>query len=179
VAIYRLVDPLEPPDSHYLRAAEGWLELGRTGEANQELRKINPELRGHPDVLEVRWRACAQSEKWNSSVEIGRALVALDPDRVTGWIYRAYALRRASGGGLQVAWDALLPAVEKFPEVYVVPFNLACYACQMGRLPEARRWLRRAFEIAEKAGIQHLVWLRALDDPDLEPLWVDIGNIEP
>jgi tetratricopeptide (TPR) repeat protein len=172
------VDPVEPPDSHYLRAAEGWLKLGRPGEANQELRKINPELRGHPDVLEVRWQACAQSEKWNSSAEIGKALVALDPDRARGWVYRAYALRRATGGGLQVAWDALLPAVEKFPEVHVIPFNLACYACQMGRLPEARVWLKRAFEIAEKAGIEHLVWLRALDDPDLEPLWLDIGNIE-
>jgi hypothetical protein len=68
---------------------------------------------------------------------------------------------------LQVAWDALLPAVEKFAEVYVVSYNLACYACQMGRLPEARHWLKRALEIAEKDGKQHLVWLRALDDPDL------------
>jgi hypothetical protein len=81
VAMYYPVDPLEPPDSHYLRAAEGWLKLGQPGEANQALRKINPELHGHPDVLEVRWRACAQSEIWNSCAEIGRALVALDPDR--------------------------------------------------------------------------------------------------
>jgi hypothetical protein len=49
----------------------------------------------------------------------------------------------------------------------------------MGRLPETRDWLKRAFEIAEKTGIQHLVWLRALDDPDLEPWWLDIGNIKP
>jgi len=173
------VNPLEPPDSHYLRAAEGWLELGHPSEASQELRKINPELRGHPEVLEVRWQVCAQSEKWNPCAEIGKALVELAPDRVASWIYRAYGLRRATGGSLQVAWDALLPAVEKFPEDHVISFNLACYACQMGRLPEARIWLKRALEIAEKDGKQNLVWLRALDDPDLEPLWEDIGTIEP
>ena len=165
------VNPLEPPDSHYLRAAEGWLELGHIGEANQELRKITPQLLSHPDVLEVRWQVYARAMEWNACAEIGKALVELASDRVTGWLHRAYGLRRATGGGLQVAWDALFPAAARFPDVHVVPFNLACYAAQMGRLPEAHDWLKQAFEIAEKAGKLNLVRLRALADPDLEPLW--------
>lgn len=80
---------------------------------------------------------------------------------------------------MQAAWDALLPAAEKFPDVHVIPFNLACYACQMGRLPEARDWLKRALEIAGKARNQKRVRLRALDEPDLEPLWKELGSIEP
>ena len=39
---------------------------------------------------------------------------------------------------------ALRPAFEKFPKVSVIPYNLACYACQMNKLDEARVWLRRA-----------------------------------
>src|ERR1017187_3279090 len=49
-----LMKPLEPPDSHHLSAAIGWLGLGNWREANEELEKITSELRGHPDVLEVR-----------------------------------------------------------------------------------------------------------------------------
>lgn len=34
--------PLEHPDLHHLRAAVGWLELGKHIEANEELEKITP-----------------------------------------------------------------------------------------------------------------------------------------
>ena len=46
--------PLTPPDSFHLKAAEGWFELGNHLEANEELEKIAPKLRVHPDVLEIR-----------------------------------------------------------------------------------------------------------------------------
>jgi hypothetical protein len=39
------MNPLSPPDTHHLRAAEGWLELGNHLEANAELENIMPELR--------------------------------------------------------------------------------------------------------------------------------------
>jgi hypothetical protein len=47
----RLVKPLDLPDIHHLRAAQGWLELGNHLEANEELEKIAPALRAHPSVL--------------------------------------------------------------------------------------------------------------------------------
>jgi hypothetical protein len=47
--------PLEPPDSIHLQAAQGWLELGDHIEASEELEKITPQLRAHPDVLKARW----------------------------------------------------------------------------------------------------------------------------
>jgi len=58
--------------------------------------------------------------------------------------------RRVKSGGLQAAWGMLLPAFEKFPEEPTIPYNLACYACQMKRLDEARQWLERAATIAGK-----------------------------
>lgn len=44
--------PLEHPDVHHLRAAQGWLELGNHLEADKELERITPQLRAHPDVLD-------------------------------------------------------------------------------------------------------------------------------
>ncbi|MDB6112704.1 MAG: hypothetical protein JWR69_4454 [Pedosphaera sp.] len=47
------MNPLAPPDSQHLKAAQGWLELGIHVEANAELDKITATLRSHPDVLEL------------------------------------------------------------------------------------------------------------------------------
>ncbi len=46
-------------------------------------------------------------------------------------------------------------------------YNLASYECKLGRLPEAKAWLEKAFQ----AGDSRVLKLMALDDPDLEPLW--------
>ena len=48
----------------HLTAAQGWLELGNHEEAFEELEQIDAPLRGHPDVLEVRWDIYASIEKW-------------------------------------------------------------------------------------------------------------------
>ena len=79
-------------------------------------------------------------------------------------------LRRAPAGGLRPAREALLPAAEMFPEEPVIPYNLACYACQLERLEEARVWLRQAMQIGEKKAIQQM----ALADEDLKPLWPEV-----
>jgi hypothetical protein len=71
------------------------------------------------------------------------------------------------------AWDALLPAFEKFPGEPIIPYNLACYACQMGKLDDARLWLDRAMKIADKREIK----LMALNDEDLKPLRAEIEKL--
>ena len=53
---------LQPPDSFHLDAAEGWLELGNTEEANLELEQIAPKMREHPHVLEMQWKVYASKE---------------------------------------------------------------------------------------------------------------------
>ena len=44
---------LEPPDTHRLAAAIGWLELGNVSEARTEIETFPAELTDHPDVLEA------------------------------------------------------------------------------------------------------------------------------
>jgi hypothetical protein len=164
------MDALAAPHSHYLSASEGWLELGDIAEARAELARIDAALQDHPEVLQMRWAICVEEKNWPVALDVGRALLQAVPELSVGWLHRAYAIRRVPEGGLQAAWDALFPALKKFPETPIIPYNLACYACQMRRLTRARALLRRAIKIGGKTQIKQL----ALDDSDLEPLWPEI-----
>jgi hypothetical protein len=54
--------PLGPPDRLHLETAQGWLELGNHGEATEELARIAPQMRAHPEVLKMRYEICAGQE---------------------------------------------------------------------------------------------------------------------
>lgn len=158
------MNPLEHPDSLHLKAAQGWLELGNHLEADKELDEITPELRKHPDVLEVRWQIYAKARKWEACVDIASAVVKLAPKRADGWIHRSFALHELER--TREAFDKLLPVAGKFPKEWLIPYNLACYCAQLGRLDECREWFKKAMAIDE-----HTVKRAAIDDPDLKPLW--------
>lgn len=164
---------IEPPDAHYLAAAVGWLELGNAAEAAAELNQVRPIWQSHPDVLELRWLICAEQRHWEDALRAASALVERAPERATGWLHRAYALRRVPQGGLELAWDALLPAFDKFPSEPIISYNLSCYACQMHRLDEARTWFKRALAIGGKRRVKKM----ALGDTDLKPLWEEIRRL--
>ncbi len=164
---------LEPPDTHHFSAATGWLELGLPAEARAELARITPALQDQPDVLELRWMVAAEEKQWEEGLRIAQALIRWAPKRSSGWLHQAYALRRVPEGGLEKAWEALLPAADKFPKEPIILYNLSCYACQMQKLDTARLWLKRATTIGGVKKIKHM----AMQDPDLEPLWPAIGAL--
>jgi predicted Zn-dependent protease len=161
---------LEPPATHHLSAAIGWLELGLPAEARAELAQVSAAFQDHPDVLEARWMVAAEEKQWEEGLQVARALLQQAPQRSSGWLHQAYALRRVPGGTVAKAWEALLPASEKFPKELVIPYNLSCYACQMQQLDTARLWLKRAGAIGGNDRIKSM----ALQDADLEPLWPEI-----
>ena len=165
---------LEPPDTHHLKAAVGWLELGNHTEAGEEIARISPTNLKHPDVLEVRWAVCAAGNSWDAAEEVAQSLVAIAPERASGWVHRAYATRRAVNGGLALAEKLLIEAMQKFPKESVIPYNLACYAAQAGRLDTAWDWLHKAMEVE---GDVKLIKQRALADTDLKPLWERIREL--
>lgn len=160
--------PVEPPDLHHLNGAEGWLELGNHAEAERELELISPHLRAHPMVLKVRWQVHARARAWFMAVVIGETLVKLEPDNSFGWIHRSRALGEMKR--TQEAWDKLWPAAVKFPQEPIIPYNLARYACQLGLLGQARRYLRKALTLGEGARLKSM----AKDDPALKPIWNEI-----
>lgn len=149
-----------------LRAAEGWVELENPREALLELEAIVEAERSHPAVLEMFFRVYSSWKKWKAAYEVASQLVEQFPKSAAGWIDRAFALRRMKSGGLQSAFDSLLPAVKLFPFEPVIPYNLACYCAQLEKFPQARQWLDQAMVIGDRKILRKM----ALNDPDLEPL---------
>jgi predicted Zn-dependent protease len=169
------VKPLNPPDIHHLRAAEGWFELGSDADAMHELDNISPAEKNHPVVLELRFQILAKKSEWDACRDIAETIIKQLPDFAGGWLHLAYATRRANGGSEQAAFDILQPAAARFPDEPTIPYNLACYVCQLGQLPEARNWLKRALAIGDKKQMK----VMALSDADLKPLWEEIPKMEP
>ena len=164
------MQPLELHDQRDLVAAQGWFELGNCVEATEELEQITPEMRGHPSVLEVQFHIYAKAKKWEYAAEIAQAISEFAPDEPFGFIHQAYSLHELKR--TQEAWNVLLPVVDKFPKEYIIRYNLACYACQLGNLEEARAWLKKASNLAGTKRIMQM----AEKASDLEPLWGEIGR---
>ena len=158
------MDELGFPDRHHLAAAEGWLGLGDDLEAGRELAKLQRSVRFHPSVLEVRWRLQSGRGAWKPALRTARQLVKAAPERASGWIHQSYCLHELQRTG--EAFAALESVVGRFPRECVIPYNLACYACQLGDLDAARRWLEQAVQVGSRAMIRQM----ALDDADLAPL---------
>ncbi len=165
---------LDPPDRHHLLAAEGWCELGNPAEAELEWDRLSEKAQAHPAALELRWQILSRLEDWERAVGAAEQLITCAPHVCSGWLHRAYALRRAASGGLKRAWDALHPAAEQFPEEEVVAYNLACYATQMGRADEGWEWFLRALQISSSTADLRKM---ALKDDDLRPLWERIRGL--
>jgi len=165
------MEALELADGRHLEAAQGWLGLGDWFEANEELECITPRMLTHPDVLRVRYEVCAKAEKWELAADVARAISEIVPHDPFGCVHMAYALHAMKC--TKQAWSVLIPVVDMFPKVYIIRYNLACYACQMGDLDAAMQWLEKAIDLADKEDIR----MMALEDPDLQPLWGQIGDL--
>jgi predicted Zn-dependent protease len=162
------MNPLEPPDSLHLEAAQGWLDLGNHIEANEELEKISPENHAHPKVLQVRWRIYAKAGKWDACLDIATALTRMTPDRRFGWLHRAMSLRRLNR--LAEAKDVLVSAIDKFEANATFPYYLACYCALLGQTTEAKGWITLALANAKTDQERERIKQRAQDDADLEPI---------
>lgn len=165
---------LTDADQHHLKAADGWLELGDHLSAFEELEQIEPLHRAHPNVLKLRWRIYAKAKKWDSALAVADGLTTILPNDPAPFIWRSYSVRRTKDGGVQRAYDLLKEVADRFPDFPLLPFNLACYACQSGDIDGARHWLKAAFEIGEKDGYASQLKELALDEKDLKPLWLEV-----
>jgi predicted Zn-dependent protease len=164
------MNALQHPDVLYLEAAKGWIILGDLKEANRELDQITLDQQKHPDVLEVRFAIYSKARKWVVCMELAAAMLELAPDRPTAWINSAQTLHEMKQ--TQDAWNALYAVRERFPKVATIPYNLACYACKLGRLNDSRKWLRKAVALG---GAQYK--RMALIEADLKPIWEQIKSI--
>jgi hypothetical protein len=93
------------------------------------------------------------------------------PDNSWGYIHWAFSLHELKR--TKEAQGVLLPIADKFPNQYIISYNLACYCCQLGQKKESMQWLGKAIDLAGEKVIR----VMALDDPDLEPLRNEILGI--
>lgn len=159
---------LEASDLHHLNSIQGWLELGNHREAGEELSRVRPDLHDHPAVLLLRWNVDAMARKWEACVQLARTLTEVAPEQDQGWINLGNSLYFS--GRTQEAYDCVKPLLVRFPKNPALVYNLACYACQLGNLEEAKVWLERAFTLDPSMQLKRA----AKEDPDLEPLWNDL-----
>jgi len=164
---------IDYPELFYLQAAQGWVELGNLAEAGRELEKLRAELQNHPDVLEVRWEIYAKQKRWEDGAQVGRALIRIASERASGWIDLSYALHELKQ--TQEAWDNLFGVAGQFPKIPTISYNLACYACQLGKMWEGEQWLKRAFDVGDRGELKEM----ALGDADLKPLWEKVKSWKP
>ena len=159
-----------PPDSHYLNAAQGWLECPTPPPAREELNQVSLEGRAHPLFLFVRWELHAKTRQWAAAHWLAQHLVELCPQEPLGWLQRSYslfALRRT-----REAFQQLLPAAQQFEDISTIAYHLACYAAQLGCIQEAWHWLDKAITRGDSEAVKSM----ALEDPLLAPLWSISGS---
>lgn len=157
------VKDLEPPDIHFVNAAQGWLELNNPAEAQEELDKVTA-FKSHLIVMELQWQIYAKNKAWEQAIDTAAATATRHPNAPFGWIHLAYSLHEVKKTA--EAYEVLKPVLDRFPTQWLMRYNMACYAVQMGRLDEGKSWLQRANEIGDKKEIAELM----ATDPDLAPL---------
>jgi Flp pilus assembly protein TadD len=153
-----------PPEKH-LSYALGYLQLGLCGAAREELSALTPEFMVTPSALAVRLEVAMAEETWDEVIALAPELVGNDATQERPWIAWAYALRERER--VAEAQEALLAGARLIKEPSpLVTYNLACYACLLGELDEARRLL--AAVVARDKSWREI----SRGDPDLAPLFV-------
>ncbi|MDR0533048.1 MAG: hypothetical protein LBH01_03750 [Verrucomicrobiales bacterium] len=143
-------------------AALGWLNLGNWQEARGELDSVPAEYREQPLMAGLYLEVLSSGRQWREMQLRASLMAERFPGDVQWLISQAYATRRAES--LPKARKVLQAAYERFPQVALVCYNLACYAAQFGELEEAKSYL------TEAVGLDAEYKDMALQDEDLEPI---------
>jgi len=145
-----------------LSRCEGFVELKMPDRADRELDSISPEFQQHFYVRWMRVAVLQVRKSWSKALPLALALRDECPTDAGFWIQLAYITRRAEN--IETARIILSEAMTLFPDNDTIRYNMACYACQLGRMDEARKLLRKAIAADE-------TWRKAaLNDDDLQEL---------
>ncbi len=158
-----------PEDAKWhLVQCDGYLDLGMLEAARKELDQIPESHRHSIFYSDARLRLHIEAHDWAVAARLARELRDSMPAKPEYWIQLAYAVRRAEG--IEAARTLLLEGLHRFPAVAVIPFNLACYECQLGHRAAAIQYLGRAVRLDPNYA------KAALEDEDLKPIWDDVDR---
>jgi predicted Zn-dependent protease len=165
--------PIEPPDVHYLNAAQGWLGFKNPSEAKRELDHITVDNQDHPEVLEARWQIAKFEGKFSDCMKLSERLTADIPQRALTW--QLYAQSYYLFKDYPKAYKILLLKLEEFPKDWPITYDLACYCCLLNRVDEGRKYLAQSMSAGDARQIKRM----ALEDPDLKVLWSELEKEAP
>ena len=146
-----------------LDAAHGYIMLGMFQDAWDELENLPPEFCSDDVVLALRIEVFHGLGKWDSARVLAESLATRSPENPDWWLSWSFALRREQS--VDAAQAVLRKAAHIHPTVAMIAYNLACYACLLGKIAEAKELLKRAFDADE--AFKKL----AMDDPDLDAIF--------
>lgn len=151
------------PEKHLAYAA-GYLQLDMFQAAREELTELPAEVAASPAALALRIELAMAEETWDEVIELAPLLINHDSSLERPWVAWAYSLRELKRH--QEAQEILLTGRRLISRPSpLVDYNLACYACLLGELDEARSLLEDVFA-RDKS------WREvARNDPDLAPLY--------
>ncbi|TAG31739.1 MAG: hypothetical protein EAZ36_02850 [Verrucomicrobia bacterium] len=154
---------MSTPEKHFAYAA-AYLELRLFSDARAELSGLSADFLASSRVLPLRLAIALADGAWAEVIDLAPALIAHDSSKEQPWVAWAYALRELEQ--VTDAQETLLTAARLISEPsIVVSYNLACYACLLGELDQARHLLEQVF-----ARDEH--WREAArTDPDLAALY--------
>lgn len=136
-------------------------------DANDELEEIDAWCRHLPEVLEVRVGIYTALEKWELLEAVSRKLAEVDLKNPKWFLAWALATRHVSS--VEAARLVLLAGLEHHPMDAELLFNLARYCCGVGDVSGAKEHLKRCFLV------DPTLRMVALEDPELERVWVEAG----
>lgn len=143
--------------------ARGLFAAGKFTAALGALEGIPERYQANPDILEFRCHLYLSAKHWVLAAELAQRLAEIKPGEPGHWISWAFATRRLHS--IAAAEKILQAASQLHPDCATIHFNLACYAAQTGRLPEAATHLQTAVRLEPAMAKQ------AAEDSDLLPLF--------
>jgi Flp pilus assembly protein TadD len=152
----------------HIQRGDGFLDLKMIDKARQELEQVGEFDRRCNSYIEAALRLAMADSRWSDAAQLARTLIERRPKEPAFHIQLAYSIRRAES--IEAARDILRDARKHFPKVAVIPFNLACYECQLGHPDEAMALLEKAFKLDASFREQ------AFEDDDLKPIWAKLGQ---
>ena len=152
-----------PEFERTLAAAQGYFQLEMWNDAWNELEELPPETRHFSQVIILRVLILNNLGKWEDAAIIGKGALRHYPDFGALYLATAHALRNSKGAA--EARSVIVAGETFLGNEAVFHYMLACYDSALGNLEDAKEGLARAFELNK--GLRS----KALDEPDLAPLW--------
>lgn len=147
--------------------AKGYQMLEMHEDALAELAKLPRATAELAEILNWRTALLIQLKSWDEALRTASLCLELHPNEASAFLHRSFVLHEL--GRTEDAMSGLSEGPAYLAAIPLYHYNLACYACRLGFLEDARTHLNRAIAIDPR--LREL----AARDSDLEALWPELG----